>query len=94
MELVKFMENLNKQASQLEMIGLKGDVMFNGIKQSIEKLIFKTDRTNLTLEEVKVLDAFHDLNKFKLAFNKYRELVAQNASEEELSKAIIETIIK
>ena len=88
------MEKIDAQATQLEAIGIKGDTMFNSIKQSVEKLIFRTDRMDMDEKETKTLEAFHDLNNLKSALLTYRAALSSNKSKEEISEAITSLFVK
>lgn len=94
MRLYDFMEKIDSQARQLEMIGIKGDTMFTSIKQSIEKQIFKTVTTDMSEDEVKVMNSFHDLDAFKKALPRFRELAASGISHDEISETLAKEFVK
>lgn len=79
MKLTDFLEKVNAQAKQLEMIGFKDDILFTSMQQFVDKLIFKLVPDEMNEEEVNVVKSFHDPKLMKKALNEYRNMV-QNGS--------------
>ncbi|MDO4941119.1 MAG: hypothetical protein Q4E33_05465 [Erysipelotrichaceae bacterium] len=90
MRLNDFMEKIDQQAKQMEMIGFKGDVLFTSIQQFVDKQIFKLTTGEMNDDEKKVIESLHDKAKTKNALEKYRSMKnSGNVNPEELAKEIL-----
>lgn len=98
MKLIDFIEKVDAQAKQLEMIGFKDDILFTSMKQFIDKMIFKLVPDEMDEAQVKLVKSLADSTNFKKVLNAYRELKnsgvlnADNANsilDEELKKRLV-----
>lgn len=84
MKLTDFLEKINAQAKQLEMIGFKDDVLFTSMQQFVDKMIFKLVPDEMNDEEVSIVKNFHDPKAMKKALTEYRNMISDgsiNASD-------------
>lgn len=90
MRLTDFMEKINQQAKQMEMIGFKDDVLFTSIQQFVDKQIFKLTTNEMNDDEKKVINSLHEKANIKNALEKYRSMQSSgNINPEELAKEIL-----
>lgn len=93
MKLQEFLEKINAQAKQLEMIGFKEDTLFTSMQQFVDKAIFRLDASGMNEDVVKVIKSFHEPKVLKVALEKYREMLSNGSindadAEDKLLKEI------
>lgn len=90
MRLNDFLEKINSQAKQLEMIGFKDDVLYTSIQQFVDKQIFKLTTDEMNDDEKKIVNSLHEKANIKNALEKYRTMLASgNVNPEDLAKEIL-----
>lgn len=94
MKLIDFIEKIDVQAKQLEMIGFKGDVLFTSMKQFVDKMIFKLVPDEMDEEQVKLVNSLRDSAYLKKVLDTYREIKNSGVLNSDNANSILDEELK